>query len=89
MVIRMSGGACYVLTIDELATLVQTNPESAQLERVLPQDRTPLLFPDLPLDTALRHLARWPLLPVQNRAAKGTLEGMVTLEDVLERYQRG
>ncbi len=89
MVIHMSGGSCYVLTVDELATLVQTNPESVPLERVLPPARTPLLFPDLPLDTALRHLARWPLLPVQNRAAKGTLEGMVTLEDVLQRYQRG
>ncbi len=89
MVVRMNDGTCYVMQVNELATLVQTQPESTLLERALPKDRTPLLFPDLPLDTALRHLSRWPLLPVSNRAQKGTLEGMVTLEDVLARYQRG
>jgi CIC family chloride channel protein len=33
-------------------------------------------------------LARWPVLPIQNRASRGTLEGMVTLDDVLSRYQQ-
>ena len=89
MVVQMEGGACYVLQPDELAVLVQSHAESTTLERALPRERTPLLFPDLPLDTSLRHFSRWPLLPVSNRASKGTLEGMVTLEDVLARYQRG
>jgi CIC family chloride channel protein len=54
---------------------------------VLKPDRIPLLFPDLPLDSALPHLARWPILPVQNRASRGAIEGTVTLADVLSRYQ--
>jgi CIC family chloride channel protein len=36
----------------------------------------------------LRHFARWPLLPISNRASKGKLEGMVTIADVLARYER-
>jgi CIC family chloride channel protein len=89
MVVSLGGGSFYVLSIEELATLAMSLPAETTLERALPNERTPLLFPDLPLDTALRHFARWPLLPISNRATKGTLEGMVTLEDVLARYGRG
>src|ERR1700684_387840 len=42
----------------------------------------------MPLDSAIPYLARWPVLPIQNRASKGTLEGIVSLEDVLGRYQQ-
>jgi CIC family chloride channel protein len=35
----------------------------------------------------LRYFPRWPLLPILNRASKSTLEGILTLEDVLRRYQ--
>ena len=45
------------------------------------------VFPDLPLDSALPHLARWPILPIQNRAQRGAIDGTVTLSDVLSRYQ--
>jgi chloride channel protein, CIC family len=41
------------------------------LEERLGAERTPVLFPDLPLDAALPHFQRWPLLPVTNRAARG------------------
>ncbi len=88
LLIRMSGGGWYVLPVGEFATLAMSTSAETTLERALPQERTPLLFPDLPLDTALRHFSRWPLLPVSNRASKGTLEGMVTLQDVLARYGR-
>ncbi len=88
MIVQMSDGSCYVLQTDELVLLVQSLPAETLLERALPPERAPLLFPDLPLDTALRHFSRWPILPVSNRASKGTLEGIVTLHDVLARYQR-
>ncbi len=58
------------------------------LERLLGPERTPVLFPDLPLSAALPHFRRWPLLPVTNRAMRGALEGTVSLEDVLKRYQQ-
>jgi chloride channel protein, CIC family len=58
------------------------------LEDLLGTERTPVLFPDLPLASALPHFQRWPLLPVTNRAMRGSLEGAVSLEDVLGRYQQ-
>jgi chloride channel protein, CIC family len=56
-------------------------------ERLGPE-RTPVLFPDLPLSSALPHFERWPLLPITNRAMRGSLEGAVSLHDVLTRYQK-
>jgi CIC family chloride channel protein len=61
---------------------------AATLEQRLGPERTPILFPDLPLASALPHFRRWPLLPVTNRAVRGALEGTVSLEDVLKRYQQ-
>jgi chloride channel protein, CIC family len=58
------------------------------LEQRLGDERTPVLFPDLPLSSALPHFHRWPLLPITNRAILGSLEGMVSLQDVLNRYQQ-
>jgi CIC family chloride channel protein len=57
------------------------------LEESLGPERTPVLFPDLPLSSALPHFQRWPLLPITNRAIRGSLEGVVSLQDVLDRYQ--
>ena len=63
--------------------------EPAQtLEERLGAERTPILFPDLPLSSALPHFHRWPLLPITNRAMRGSLEGVVSLQDVLNRYQQ-
>lgn len=61
---------------------------AAHLDEKLGAERTPVLFPDLPLSSALPHFQRWPLLPVTNRALRGALEGAVSLDDVLKRYQK-
>ncbi len=61
---------------------------SRRLQDFLGRERTPLLFPDQALSLALPYFQRWPLLPVSNRAVRGTLEGVVSLDAVLERYQR-
>ena len=59
----------------------------ATVESVLKGDPVPSLHPDLPLDTALRYVDRWPLVPVVNRADLSELEGVITQRDVLERYR--
>jgi chloride channel protein, CIC family len=81
--------------LEELAVEVQTseNDTSATSSTVtlaerLGHERTPVLFPDLPLSSALPHFERWPLLPITNRAMQGSLEGAVSLQDVLNRYQK-
>ena len=71
---------------DALA-MVQQGNGSQTLESLLGDDPLPSLHPDLPLDTALRYVDRWPLVPVVNRADLSELEGVVTERDVLERYR--
>ncbi len=85
--VKLSGHAWYSMTRAELAGIAAVSPPGTVISSVLKPDRTPLLFPDLPLDSALPHLARWPILPIQNRASRGSIEGTVTLADVLSRYQ--
>jgi CIC family chloride channel protein len=88
LLVKLRDGSWYSMNRSELTSMTAAHPPDTLLERAIKPDRTPLLFPDLPLDSAIPYLARWPVLPIQNRASKGILEGMVTLEDVLGRYQQ-
>jgi chloride channel protein, CIC family len=85
--IRLPDGGWYAMSAEELTSAGATLTPDALLQRALKPDRTPHLFPDMPLENALHYFPRWPLLPVSNRASRGTLEGMVTLDDVLSRYR--
>ena len=76
------------MTRDELTAAAAISAPEARIETILKPERTPTLFPDLPLDSAIPYFARWTVLPIQNRASKGNLEGIITLEDVLRRYQK-
>jgi CIC family chloride channel protein len=68
----------------------QNAPEAKQaVEERLGKERTPVMFPDQPLSSALPYFRRWPLLPISNRAMRGALEGVLSQADVLRRYQRG
>jgi CIC family chloride channel protein len=46
----------------------------------------PSLYPDLPLDAALRYVNQFPLVPVVNRANPQKLEGVITRDAVFEKY---
>lgn len=96
--VHCSDGLWYTARREELEALSANQPEgqdattptpSAEtLDEHLGPERTPILFPDQPLSSTLPHFQRWPLLPITNRAMRGSLEGTVTLEDVLNRYQK-
>jgi len=96
--IQCSDGLWYTAKREELEALSTTKPENqpttesaplpATLAEHLGPERTPILFPDQPLSSALPHFQRWPLLPITNRAMRGSLEGVVSLHDVLTRYQK-
>ena len=102
MLVHCPDGLWYAAIRDELEALVSKvgsdtrhatadRPEehfTLSLAEQLGPERTPVLFPDLPLSSALPHFQRWPLLPVTNRAMRGSLEGAVSLQDVLNRYQK-
>jgi CIC family chloride channel protein len=87
LLVHLWDGSWYAMTAEDLTTAAATQVTDTPIERVLKPERTPILFPDMPLDSALPHFPRWPLLPVLNRASRGTLEGTVSLDDVLKRYQ--
>jgi len=73
---------------EESVALTPAADPSLTLEQRLGPERTPVLFPDLPLASALPHFQRWLLLPITNRAVRGALEGTVSQDDVLKRYQQ-
>jgi CIC family chloride channel protein len=87
VLVQLWDGSWYAMSKNELTSVTATLTGDTPIERVLKPDRTPMLFPDLRLDNTLHYFPRWPLLPVLNRANKRKLEGVVTLEDVLKRYQ--
>lgn len=84
--VRLLDGSWYALS-DELTSASATFTSDAPIQRALKKDRTPLLFPDMPLDATLHYFPRWPLLRILNRARGGTLEGLLTIDDVLRRYR--
>jgi chloride channel protein, CIC family len=87
LLVRMWDGSWYAMTTEELTSASASLTPDTSIEHALKVDRPPTLFPDLPLDAALHHFPRWPLLPVQNRANRTVLEGVLTLDGVLRRYQ--
>jgi len=70
--------------LDQLEAI--SDPQQ-RLEDKMDASRMPQLYPDLPLDITLRHLHRWPVLPVVSRANVRTLTGIVTMDTVMARYQ--
>jgi CIC family chloride channel protein len=87
--IRLFDGSWYAMSADELTSAAATFTLDTPIHRVLRPDRSPLLFPDMPLDQTLHFFPLWPVLPILNRASRGTLEGMLTIDDVLSRYRGG
>jgi CIC family chloride channel protein len=51
------------------------------------EERLPHVYPDQPLEIALRTIHHRPLLPVAHRAERGRLVGVIALEDVLRAYR--
>lgn len=70
--------------LDQLEAI--SDPQQ-RLEDMMDASRMPQLYPDLPLDTTLRHLHQWSVLPVVSRANVRKLEGVVTMAAVMARYQ--
>jgi CIC family chloride channel protein len=91
VLVHCGDGLWYVATRAELEGKLAASvdgEEAETLEARLGPERAPVLFPDLPLASALPHFRRWVLLPVTNRALRGAIEGVLSLEDVLRRYQQ-
>jgi CIC family chloride channel protein len=87
LLVRMHPSGWSSVSKADISARAQEGKGEATVESVLSGDPVPSLHPDLPLDTALRYVDRWPLVPVVNRADLSELEGVITQRDVLERYR--
>jgi CIC family chloride channel protein len=87
MLVRMSPSGWSIVSRRQLRTLLSEGRGTTKLASLLAPNLIPYLHPDHPLDTALRYVDRWPLVPVVNRADFRRLEGIITQQDVLKRYR--
>jgi CIC family chloride channel protein len=63
-------------------------PLAAAVAAAVPAGGTlPRLYPDAPVGSVLQHVYAWPVLPVLHRADTAGLCGVLTLDDVLIRYE--
>lgn len=85
--VRLQPAGWSLLTRKDLEQLHHGEQISAKLPALLESCQVPFLHPDQPLDLALRHVDRWPVVPVVSRANFSKLEGVVSQEGVLEKYR--
>lgn len=87
LLVRMSPSGWSTVTKDELLSMAAKGKGGATLGSLLDEEQVPYLHPDHPLETALRYVDRWPIIPVVSRANFQQLEGVISERDVLERYR--
>jgi len=87
LLVRMSPSGWSTITKKKLHEMATPEKSAGSLASLLDGRVVPFLHPDHPLETALRYVDRWPLVPVVNRADFRKLEGVVSQRDVLERYR--
>lgn len=85
--VRMDPTGWSSITRQALETMVKEGKGDLTLGSALTGKQILFLHPDNPLETALRYVDRWPLLPVVSRADFRKLEGVISQQDVLRRYQ--
>ena len=83
IVVHFADGNGYAIGGEELQRLgASSDPETA-VGSLLPAERLPLLYPDMPLDAALQYFGRWPAMLIRNRARSTAIEGVITEAEVL------
>jgi CIC family chloride channel protein len=88
LLVRMTPAGWAVLVRADLDRMMREGKGSLTLGSVLPAQRLPVLYPDLPLDTAVRFVSQFSLVPVVNRANPRKLEGVVTRDSVLSSFTK-
>lgn len=86
--VRRNSNLWSIVKTDELREATRRSPASTSLDEVLQDAIIPHLYPDHPLETALKYLQKSPVLPVVHRTDTGRLIGVVYLADALKAYGR-
>ncbi|HTU41201.1 MAG TPA: chloride channel protein [Candidatus Aquilonibacter sp.] len=84
--VRMHPSGWNVIAREQLLRLFREGKGELTLASVLPAQPLPSLYPDLSLDSALRYVNLYPLVPVVNRADSRRLEGIISRESVFQKY---
>ena len=87
LLVKRSPSGWSLVTKEQLNALAVDGKSASPLGSLLPLLYVPFLHRDHPLDTALRYVDRYALVPVISRADFRQLEGVITERDVLERYR--
>ncbi len=85
--VRLGSNGWTSVTREALAKSWEEGKGELGLRATLGRHRLPHLFPDLALELALPYAQKNPLVPVVNRADFRKLEGVISQEDVLNRYK--
>jgi len=84
--VRMHPSGWSSVAREQLQRLFQEGKGELRLGSVLPSQSVPSLYPDLPLDSALRYVNDYAIIPVVNRANALQLEGIITRDSVFRTY---
>ncbi len=84
--VRLHPSGWNAVSRDQLQRFFREGKGELTLGSVLPPQPLPSLYPDLPLDAALRYVNLYPLIPVVNRADSRRLEGVISRDSVFTKY---
>jgi CIC family chloride channel protein len=84
--VRMHPSGWNIITQEQLQRFFREGKGELTLASVLLAPPLPSLYPDLPLDSALRYVNDFPVVPVVNRADSRRLEGFVSRDSVFKKY---
>jgi chloride channel protein, CIC family len=87
LLVRLSPTGWSTVSKEQLVAVGGDGKSQAKLGSLISFQRVPYLHPDHPLETALRYVDRWPVIPVVSRADFRKLEGVVSQRGVLDRYR--
>jgi CIC family chloride channel protein len=87
LLVRLSPSGWSSVSKEELQRMAAEGKGELSLNSLFTARQIAYLHPDNSLDTALRYVDRWPLVPVVSRADFRKLEGVISQQDVLRRYR--
>lgn len=76
------------LTTGALRDAIEQNPSEPTVASLLSEPHMPSIYPDHSLEFALRHVSQWTLLPVTHRADSRRIVGLITMNDVMNAFDK-
>jgi len=84
--VRLQPSGWGVITREQIERRFKEGKGDHTIGSLIPAQPLPSLYPDLPLDSALRFVQSCPIVPVVNRANPQKLEGIVSSQSVFAKY---